>query len=124
MREFQEKKRVKNLLYSRVTIVILFILILFFAHATWGVYKKERESAANVVRAQNELKRITDREALLNSEIARLNTEDGIEEEIRTKYGVAKPGEQVLIITETEKPTTTPIIEEKSWWQNFLGWFQ
>ena len=124
MREFQEKKRVKHILYSRTSVVILFFLILFFANAAWKVYEKERESAANAVRAQNELQRLKDREQVLTREIARLSTDQGIEEEIRSKYSVSKKGEQLLVIIDKEKATTTPEEAPQGWWQRFLSWFK
>ncbi len=122
MREFQNKKRYKKIFSSKISIVILVVLVGFFGRATYDVYKKERESASYVAVAETQLKKMTDRQETLNAEISRLQTQEGIEEEIRTKYNVSKPGENVLVIVDKDKPaTTTPV--EKTWWQNFLEWF-
>jgi cell division protein FtsB len=123
MREFQEKKRFRRILYSKGTLAVLFILILFFARASWQLYKKERESAANAVQSQNALNRLEDRQKVLNDEIARLQTDEGVEEEIRAKYGVSKPGEQVLIIVDDKKATTTEEKPKETWWQKVKSWF-
>ncbi len=123
MREFQEKKKFKKILYSKGMVITLVVLIIFFARATYGVYKKQEESSANSYRAANELKRLVDRQTLLNSELARLSTNEGIEEEIRAKFGVSKPGEEVLIIVDPDKATTTEIIEEESLWGKFKNFF-
>ncbi|MBA3550684.1 septum formation initiator family protein [Patescibacteria group bacterium] len=123
MREFQEKKKFKKILYSKGMVITLLILIIFFARATYGVYQKQEESSANTFRAAGELKRLVDRQTLLDSELARLSTDEGIEEEIRAKYGVSKPGEEVLIIVDPDKATTTEILEEESLWGKFKNLF-
>ncbi len=124
MREFQDKKRYRKYIYSRTSLVLLGIAILFFANATWGVYKKSRESAANAFRAENELRRLTDRENLLHNELERLNTDEGIEAEIRSKYSVSKPGENVIVIIDKDKSTTTVEAIPEGWWGKFKKLFK
>ncbi|MES2437206.1 MAG: septum formation initiator family protein [Patescibacteria group bacterium] len=124
MREFQERKKFKHILYSKTTVIVMALMVLFFARAAWGVYQKEQESAANVVRARAEMLKLKDREDLLKSELSRLNTEDGIEEEIRSKYGVTKPGEQMIIIVDQTTPTTTIMQEPEGWWDKFKNIFR
>ncbi len=123
MKQFQKKSLYKRIVTSKIIVAILFILVLFFGHATWDVYLKERESAGYVVNANSQLSKMIDRKELLASEIARLETKEGIEEEIRSKYNVSKPGENVLIIVDKDKPTTTPKQEDTSWWGRFKAWF-
>jgi len=123
MREFQHKRQYKKFLYSKFTVFCLIIITLFSARAVWKVYTKEQESAANVVRAEGQLKRLKDRQELLESEIERLKTSEGQEEEIRSKYNVSRPGEQLLIIVNDDTPTTTPEKSE-SWWDKFIGIFK
>ncbi len=123
MREFQEKHKYKRILYSKWMVVLLAILIVFFAKATYGVHQKQVESRANSLQAIAELQKLQDREQLLTSELTRLSTQEGVEEEIRAKYGVSKPGEEMIIIVDSLKPTTTPEVEKKSFWQSFKGFF-
>jgi cell division protein FtsB len=117
MREFQEKKRFRKILYSKGTVLGLCILILFFGHATWNVYKKQAESAANALQAQNALQKLEERQKVLDAELKKLNSEEGIEEEIRSKFGVSKPGEQILIIIEDKKATTSAEEMQQTWWE-------
>jgi cell division protein FtsB len=124
MHEFQAKKKVRKVLYSKPVVAFMILILAFMAHATWSVYTKEQESAANAAQAARELDRMKEREATLHSEIARLSTDQGIEEEIRAKYSVSKPGEQVLVIVEEEKATTTEEIPQESWWTKFINFFK
>jgi cell division protein FtsB len=124
MREFQGRNKYKRILYSKGAAVVLGIFILLVSRATWGVYKKEQESAANTIRAQSELKKLQDRETLLDSELTRLQTDAGIEEEIRSKYSVSKPGENMIIIVDPAATSTAPVQPEESWWGKFKKWFK
>jgi cell division protein FtsB len=122
MREFQQKRRIKRRIYSTPVIIIL----IFVIDGTWKVYQKDRESKANLARAQNELTSLNTRDATLTSDIARLKTNQGVEDEIRSKYEVSKPGEQVLVIVDKDSSTTSTstgnVIEQ--WWSKFLSLFK
>ncbi len=56
----------------------------------------------------------------LNADIAKLNTEGGVEARIREKFGLAKEGEGMILIVEEEKPNNT---EEKEHQNSFLYFF-
>ncbi len=124
MREFQDKKRLRKLLYSKLSVWALLIMILFFAHATWKVYQKSRASAAYTAQAEISLKKLKDRQNVLTSELSRLDTEEGVEEEIRAKYGVSKPGEEMVIIVDARAATSTKMQPEAGWWNKFKKLFK
>jgi cell division protein FtsB len=124
MREFQVKNRVRRILYSKGMVILLIILFLYMMNATWNMFKKASESAANLATATNELNRLKSREDVLSTEIERLSTDPGIEAEIRNKFSVSKPGEKLLIIVD-DKPTTTPeVAKPESWWTKFKKFFR
>lgn len=60
------------------------------------------------------------RQAALASSIASLETPRGQDAAIRQAFGVARPGEEVIIVVPpaTSTPTSTP-----SWWRRALDWF-
>ncbi len=119
MREFQDKKRFRRILYSKTTLVVLLILMVFLAKAVWSVYLKDKESARNTVMASNELAQLQARHDFLTQELGRLKTAEGKEEEIRKKYQVSKPGEQVVVIVEATASLPVQIEEagtlQKAW---------
>lgn len=117
MREFQAKKKVRRVLYSKGVIALMLIVFVFLANATWSVFKKERASAANVIQAKREYDKLNERNVTLNSEIKRLSTNEGIEEEIRSKYSVSKPGEHMLVIVDNATTTASTTPEKTSWWK-------
>lgn len=124
MREFQAKKRIRHILYSRWIIILMILAVLFLAKATWNVYQKYSESADNAEVAEQELEKLSERQKLLSTEIARLSTEKGIEEEIRNKYTVSKPGEELLVIIDDKATTTASTTKPEGWWMKFKKFFK
>lgn len=98
MLELEKKRRMSRIAYSAPALVVLGILILFAANATWGVFTTYRESRANRERAESELAALESRRDIISSEVARFETPEGIEAAIREKYGLVKEGEGVIII--------------------------
>jgi len=124
MKEFQQKKRWRWILNSKLIVAILIIATLFMARATYGLYKKERETSANVARAENQLKTLQNRDAVLSDSLERLHTEEGIEEEIRSKYSVSKPGEELIVIVNGTSTATTTEWKQEGWWGKFKQLFK
>lgn len=107
MYDFQQKKKIKKILYSPIVLLILAIIFVMLLRGVWGVYKKSQISYENLEREKNELNKLMAREKTLNSSIEYLKTEQGIEDEIRTKFRAVKDGEQVAVII--NEGTTTPV---------------
>ena len=127
MLEFQEKKKLRNILYSKITLVALFVVLIFIARATFNVYYKQKASEENLSKAKEEVAELKKREKMLNSEIDRLETDKGTEEEIRKKFMVGKTGEQVIIIVDDDKTNKNETIDnsrEKNFFSKFLDFFR
>ena len=123
--EFQEKRKVKRILYSKVTLVILAIVIVVLVNSVWGVYKKRALSKENLEKTQASLEILQAREKLLSAEIERLKSATGVEEEIREKFGLVKPGEEVIIIVDNDSQVSTSTsTRNRSFWQKMIEWFK
>lgn len=123
MREFERKKKVKKIMYSRTIIFGLFILLLFFIHATYGVYKKERITRINLEQVENEKANLDHRYQTLEKSVAYLQTDEGVESEIRNKFRAVKPGEQVAIIVNTDIKKETVVKKDMSFWMKIKDFF-
>ncbi len=124
MFDFQQKRKIKKIAYSRITILILLILVVLLSRSTYQIYKKEKLSLANYNEVKKEFDDLKNRQTMLDSEITRLKTESGIEEEIRSKFSVAKPGETVVVVVDSSSSSSTDNNGDNlNWWQKFLNWF-
>lgn len=124
MLEFYEKRRLKRLLYSKWAIALLVIIILIFLNGVWNIFQKERSTDIKRDMAKEELDKLVEREQSLQSEIDRLGTERGVEEEIREKFNVARVGEEIVVIIDApEDDRVLGEREEKNFWLKILEWF-
>ena len=124
MLRFSEKKTFKRYLYSRGVLVLLAILILFTTHAVYGVYKKAQSAALYLAESEKSLAEMEEREKYFSKEIERLKSDQGVEEEIRKKFQVAREGEKVMVIMDDEgKGNGSTELPKKSLWQKILNIF-
>ena len=126
MREFQQKRKVRQILYSNWVLVTLLVITVIVVRASWNVYMKQVTSARYVANAQDSLDKVTADEAQLKNAVDALNTQEGLEAEIRRKFMVVKPGEQIAVIID-KSPTATSSSQPapaKTWWDKVSGLFQ
>lgn len=113
--DWRERTRLRRVLYAKPTIILLAFAVALLLHSTWGVYQKSKEALSKNAKAEAELAALLAREKELKEDIARLNTADGVETEIRERFMVAKEGEKVMIITDPEKAKVhTVTVEDDS----------
>ena len=103
MFDFYEKRKIKQLLYSWPTLILLALVSFFLLNAVLEVYKKEKETRINKNQQLFQLEELEKRQIALEEEILRLSTPRGVEEEIRQKFEVAKEGEGVIVIVDIPK---------------------
>ena len=122
--DFHEKRKLKKLIYSKPTLIILGLLVIWFSFAVFSMYKKERDTRLKRIEQKGILDELKTREASLSEEIERLSTERGIEEEVRSKFEVGREGEEVIIIVDNpENDGVSEIEKKKTFWQKVFGWF-
>ena len=124
MREYQQKYMIRTLLYSRVTIVVLFLLCILLLRSIvdmnnkrLAVEKLRAESASE--RQDLELK--VQKAEEKNNAIA---TERGFEAYVRTTYPVVKEGEGVIVIYDGEKSPVAEVKSDMTVWERLQVFFQ
>ena len=99
---------------------LLTLLVLWLTWLLYGIVRKEEIARRAVRETKVELANLESRKTTLNQNLAELSTERGHEATLRQTYGVAKPGEGVIIVVPPKEATTTPSLP---WWRRFLGKF-
>lgn len=99
---------------------LLILVSLWLLSLIWGLIGKAKVAVNEAHSVQAEYQALEERKAKLQANLDALNTERGKDAAIRTAFGVARPGEEVIVVVPpaTATPTTTP-----SWWEKVLGWF-
>jgi len=127
MREFSQKRKFRRYLYSYPVLIFLLIILFFVVKGSFGVYQKYSFSKSELNKSNEELVVLEDQKTNIVAKVDRLGTETGIEKEIRSKFDVAKEGENLIVIVEDEV-VAEEVVEESGFFGNFLttigGWFQ
>ncbi len=107
---FQKKRGWKNILQSKPVLAVLGILVLVFAWGVIGFMRKMQITAENKKIVEDKVLELQKEKEKLSSDISKLKTENGIEESIREKFGLAKEGEGVIVIVDDKN---LPKIQEQ-----------
>lgn len=124
MLDFREKRFVKKVIYSKITLVILAILLLVVVRGVWGVYNDAKITEENEFIAQQELQELEERKQRIGAEIEELNSASGVEKEIRNKFSVVKEGEEMIMILDEKNPNHGSDLEKDSFWSKIVNWLK
>ena len=125
MRNFERNRGRKNIMESVPALVILGIVVLVFLWSVIRFWGKMAETRKNKEIAEAKTENLRTQKAALEQDIEKLRTDRGKEEFFRENYGLAKEGEEVIVIVdktpETEEPERGAI---RSFFSNFLNLFK
>lgn len=102
MKEFRQKHIIKQRIYSKPVIFLLIVILIFIANGTWNVFKKSHQSNQKLIIAEENLVELEKKRDTITEEIKRLETNVGVEEEIRSKFDLAREGEKTIVIVDEE----------------------
>ncbi|HEY4510942.1 MAG TPA: hypothetical protein VJG29_01050 [Candidatus Paceibacterota bacterium] len=103
MREFNEKRLLRRVLFSWGSVLIVGTLLFFSVRGLVSVYERYAEARKLREAAEGRLGGLTERKDTLQAAITSLETGRGFEEEVRERFGVVRPGEGVIDIVEEKK---------------------
>jgi len=100
--------------------VVLVIVFVYVSFLVVDIYHKQEVARKAAADAKQEVKELEERQRTLEANLRDLETPRGQETSYREQFGVALPGEEVIIVVspETETPQTG-----LTWWRKLMGWF-
>ncbi len=124
MLNFQGKKKFSDLVYSKLGLLILFVILIIFTRGTWEMYVKERETGEKLEDLSAEFDLLTERRDTRLAEVEKLDSPEGVEDELRRLLPIVREGERVIIITGSEEDQEEPVEEtHQNFWQKILNFF-
>lgn len=117
MREYQQKYIVRTLLYSRVTIVVLFLLCILLLRSI--VELNEKRIAVEKLREETAVERqdLEQKVAKAEEKNALIATDRGLESYVRTTFPVVKEGEGVIVIYDEGKSPVSDVRADMTFWE-------
>lgn len=102
MAEFQTKKDSKRIWHSPLMLFVLLFILLLFMYNMIGLLEKARDTSQKREMVLSQMNSITERQQIEEKNIAKLQTDSGIEETLRDKYHLVKEGEQMVVIVDQD----------------------
>lgn len=112
--------------HSPLALLVLLIIVLLFGYSIINLIKKADETGEKKRLMLEEIKNLEDKSVFLNAEIARLDTSEGKEETVYSKYPLVKNGEKMVTIVEDDakKEGNSDSVKKTSFWSRILKVFQ
>lgn len=121
---FQERKKLRKILYSKTSLIALAALLLLVANGAWNIYQKAAIARSERSRAERSFLDLQARTTELEASLARLQSARGVEEDVRQKFTVAKPGEDVVVVVDdASKKSENSETGTKSIWARIASFF-
>jgi cell division protein FtsB len=110
-----------GIMWRRLLTAVLFLSAVAAGWGAWGAFQKERESGAMRVNAEQQLADLEARRTQVTATIHDLSTDRGKEAVLREQYGMARPGEELVIVVE---PPQAPVQATTSpWYVRLTHWW-
>ena len=119
MKEFQRKQIIRRIVYSIPSLIILLITAFFLVKGTVRVMDKGWESSERSRDLEKRAAALILREEELKGDIARLQTEEGVRDEIKEKFSVTEEGEYVAVIVDDRKVSSSTDGSTLAWYKRF-----
>jgi len=110
------------MIYSRAAIVIMLIPVSFFGYAAYGAYVKSTETGFKRQTVEQNLSELEVRQQALVADLENLNSQRGVEAELRGRYSVGKEGEHMIMLVDTSEvaETESTLVSPPSFWDSIL----
>jgi cell division protein FtsB len=123
MHELQKKRKLKKIIYSRGSAVLLIIISVILFRGSWEVHQKEAQSRNDLENVRRELEVTEAKESFLTASLGSLDTTRGQEEEIRDRFNVTKPGEKVVFVVDSTENSEAENQTEGGLWTKVKVFF-
>ncbi len=120
--DFEQKRKFRQFIYSKITLVVLFLISSYAVYSTYNVYLKKTKSQKDLELIEKKLSDLEQKNRELDGQIELLSTSYGVEREIRSKFFVTKSDENMVVVVDEPETKKTEIVK-KNTWQKILDFF-
>ncbi len=102
MRGMRQRNQFRKIFFSRPVFILFFVVAVMLVMPAFNAYKKSKHAVLRNNILKDEVSEMQKRKNELEANISQLRTDLGVEKEIRKKFPVKKPGEEFIVIINTE----------------------
>lgn len=121
--DFQQKRKIRQFIYSKITVSLVIIVTIYILFSTYKVYQKKIKSEKDLMLTEKKLQELEVKNRQLENDIENFNTDFGIEKEIRSKFFVTKEGEKMVVVVDDINNDNLPEKPKKSFLMKIRDFF-
>lgn len=120
MSNFHKERGWRNIIQSKPVLILFGILILVFAWNILGFWNKMQDTEKNRKIVEEKVAILKQQKEKLSLDINSLQTDQGKEKLFRENFGLAKEGEDMIIVIADKNPPEVPKTTSPSGFFSFL----
>lgn len=125
--EYLKKRDTGQLFFRKVILsipflVFLFIIFILFSISTTRVYLQSKKIFNDKTLKEKQLKREEEKNRELSQKIVEIQTEEGIEKQLREKFQIKKEGEEVVVFVNPKINNNEEEENGKNFISRFVKW--
>ena len=125
MKDFQKEGKLRRFLQTKTFLVFLGVVVIFFLYNIFNFTRKLQETRKNREIAEKNIEELESTKEKLQADIEKLNTERGVKESIREKFGLAEEGERLIMIVEKQKSSgSEEPARSNKFWHFITSWWK
>ncbi len=99
----KQRRKIKEWIHSRITLAVLFILVVLMVTPVWNMYERYDESERLLAETEERASEIRSQKERIERQIQFLESDLGQERELRQRFMAGREGEQVAVILESQE---------------------
>ena len=119
----RKRKNIKKNIFRIILLCTVLFAIFFISKATLTLYEKNSIARESRNEAEERFVELENRFNELSSDVSKLQTERGIEAEIRKKFQVSRSGEYAIVLLDP-KTEAEELGESSGFWDSFINFFK
>lgn len=123
MPNFQEKRQLRAFFASRTILIVLLLLLLGAGIVSFRALEAGWKVQVERAAVEERLQKLEEEKRALSSELEELRSDEGVERRARQKFNYRKPGEDVVIIKDTNIAPLENGAANASFWEMIQQWF-
>ena len=102
MKDFRSRKQKNRFMYSPLFIIIIFFILVILLKSVFSLYQKRSRAKIEEERINTYHEELVRTRETISKDIETLSSDEGIKEELRTKYNVGENGETIIHIVNSD----------------------
>lgn len=120
MKEYQQRHLIRTIFYSKVTMVVLFVVTVLLLRSIVELNEKRVGVAKLHQESLIERTNLEDKVMKAKAKNEAIETPRGFDTYVRTTYPVVANGEGVIVVYDAENSLVTPVRETITIWERLL----